>query len=148
MTAHANSAGAETLSDVGKAGFETCLQAFPDSKAAHTTMKDSGWRFELSSGRFRLYSKNGRRVLAGTTTSSNDHSGCMIAVSKLSGAQAVNLAKEIVSRIPGAKPVQPTDGDALAEWVATVNGVKVHIGAMDVGDFHFMRGAGVLMQSQ
>ncbi len=72
----------------------------------------------------------------------------MVAVSKLTGQQAVAMAKEIVKAIPGATSLQPTDKDTLAEWVATVNGVKVHIGAMNVGDFFFMRGAGLLMTTE
>jgi hypothetical protein len=143
-----STATAETLADIGKAGFETCMKAFPDSKAIHSALEESGWRFEQSTGRFKFYSKNNRRVIAGTPTPSHPHAGCMVAVSKLTGQQAIALAKEIIKAVPGAKSVRPTDKDALAEWVATVNDVKVHIGAMNVGDFFFMRGAGLLMSTE
>lgn len=141
-------AKAETLADIGKAGFETCMKAFPESNAIHSALEESGWRFEQSNGRLKFYSKNNRRIIAGTPTPSHPHAGCMVAVSKLTGQQAVAMAKEIVKAIPGATSVQPTDKDTLAEWVATVNGVKVHIGAMNVGDFFFMRGAGLLMTTE
>ena len=136
------------LTAIAKAGFETCMKAFPDPRQIHTAMLEDGWRYEQSLGRYKLYSKENRRILAGTPTVAHGGSGCLVAVSKLTGDGAISLAKSVLAAVPSAEPTEPTTPDALSEWAATVNGQDVHFGAMKPGDFVFMRGAGIVMSTE
>lgn len=123
----------------------TCAARFPETRETTAVLQSEGWRFEGTTGNFRYYSENGRRVLAATATTGNRSQGCIAAVSRLSEAGAVQFAERLARRW-GMDSVQNTPPRFLAAWIGSVNGIPVQLVALRDQDWDIMRGAGVMVE--
>lgn len=130
-----------------EAFMTTCAARFPETRETTAVLQSEGWRFEGTTGNFRYYSENGRRVLAATATTGNRSQGCIAAVSRLSEAGAVQFAERLAQRW-GMDRVQNTPPRFLAAWIGSLNGIPVQLMALRDQDWDIIRGSGVMVERQ
>jgi hypothetical protein len=123
----------------------TCGKRLPETKKTVQILKDDGWRYESTDGRFHFYSQNGRRVLAATSVTSSAQQGCLAAVARLKDAGAIALA-ESTAKALGLTPMpEKAEPGILGVWGGTFNGRNLGLAAFPSADFGFIRGASLIM---
>jgi hypothetical protein len=145
MAATAAPVFAQSNTETARAAFELCMERFPETRETAKLLKQQGWRSEGIAGQFRLYSRNGLRVLAATSTTRSKDQQCFVAVSKLSDTSAFALAKSLSKGIGSRKKITDKDPAIVGGWEGMLNGFKVHIAAFRETDFEVMRGGGVIL---
>lgn len=132
----------EQMAQAAKA-LDICVADMPNSKKAKENLKKAGFRYESTDGSFHFYSFNGRRVLVGTSTTSNKNQGCLVSVSKMKPAEATELATPIIKKTK-SKDLNFSDRDTVSAWGGTTKGRETFILIDKKMDLGYMRGAGVL----
>jgi hypothetical protein len=123
----------------------TCAKRLPETKKTVQVLKDEGWRYESSDGRFHFYSQNGRRVLAATTVTSAPQQGCFSAVARLTKAGAISIGKSTAKSLGLAPITDDVEPGVDAAWGGVLNGHKVMLAAMPSADFGYIRGASLIL---
>lgn len=128
-----------------KAGFEFCMDRFPETRQTTVLLKDRGWRFLGILGNFRAYTKEKKRVILATATTSAPYQGCFTAVHKMTSQEAANLAVGLLRRARNVKQVQVQDRSNAVEWTATWRGQPVRFAVGKPQNFTILRGAAIVM---
>lgn len=135
---------ADEKTDAARDFMITCAKRLPETKKTVQILKDEGWRYESTDGRYHFYSQFGRRVIAATSVTSNPQQGCLSGVASLSNAGAVSVGKSVAKSL-GLVQAEGKEPGTLAIWIGELNGSVVGLVAMPTADFGFMRGASVTL---
>jgi hypothetical protein len=135
---------ADENSDAARDFIVTCAKRLPETRKTVQILKDAGWRYEASDGHFHFYSQNGRRVIAATTVTSARQPGCFSAMANLTVEGAIAIGKATAKAL-GLKPLDAAALGVPAAWGGVVNGHKVGLAAMPTDDYHFLRGASLIL---
>ena len=120
---------------------EICATHMPDGRATERALKDAGFRFEGTTPPWKIFSLNGRRILAGTSIPSAKKQGCIISVSKMNPRQARALIQPWLTAT-NASPVKAKRGTKA--WRGSFRGAAVRLGVIDKINLRFMWGAAIL----
>ncbi|MGB8814027.1 MAG: hypothetical protein WCC57_12690 [Paracoccaceae bacterium] len=123
-----------------------CAQYMPDVKAAKAAFKAAGLRSEGGEGELHIFSFEDRRVFAAITVVSAAKPRCMIAVSKMTPAEAKKLAQVWV-KPANAKPITLEDPTVAAAWLGKFKGGPIVIVAVNNIELNIMRGAAIIALS-
>ncbi|AGT09647.1 hypothetical protein [Paracoccus aminophilus] len=103
-TAHAAPPTREELLTKAAQGAAVCAKEMPDSRDTSRALVANGFKMADADGPFKAYSALGNRVVVLITTPSNRKVACLVAVSKMSEAEALQLISPWL-RLANAKPI-------------------------------------------
>ena len=118
-----------------------CAQHLLKPNTIKANLKERGFRYEGNMGEFHVYSLDGRRLLAGTSRTSDKDKSCLVSVSKMTLNEAVSLAAKTAKSLK-AKEVKLKSYDK--SYISDPRGgylfavlVEKHV------NFRIMRGAAI-----
>lgn len=120
-----------------------CSDHMPDSLAAMEAFKQDGYRFEGIHHGYRIFTMEGRRLVAAISVTSAKRQACLISVSKMTPPEARALIQPWVAA-SNAKPVKPWHRNLSEAWIGTFRKGPVRMAVVKYIDLGPMRGAAIV----
>ncbi len=118
-----------------------CAKFMPDSQATAAALIEAGFRSEGTQLPWRIFSLDGRRIIAGVSITSARRDGCLVSVSKMTPKEARELIQPWLD-LTNAKGIKSKRGTTA--WIGEFKGGPVRLGVVDKVNFRIMRGAAIM----
>ncbi|MFH5775709.1 hypothetical protein ACHFJ0_15765 [Paracoccus sp. NGMCC 1.201697] len=126
-------------------GAKVCAQTMPDSRATSEALKGLGFKLSDANGPLKAYTAFNNKVVVALTSPSNHSEACIVAVGKLTDAEAMQLLQPWLAA-SAAQPI-PVNGKFTHAWRGKFRGGPIELAITRNTNLYYFTGRAILART-